>query len=80
MYNKVHHLPIKIKTILISWGFFFTYPVEANAKFYYNSINFVKLPNKKYKVKTLLLLLALYLSNFIYLTFLLEYNCSTMVC
>lgn len=66
MYNKVHHLSIKIKTILISWGFFFTYSVEANAKFYYNSINFVKLPNKKYKVKTLLLLLALYFI-FIYL-------------
>lgn len=50
MYKKTYHLPIKIKKISISLGFFFTYSGEINAIFYYNSINFVGLPNKKYKV------------------------------
>lgn len=46
MYNKVYHLPSKIKKILISL-FFPTYSIETNTKFYHDLINIVKLPNKK---------------------------------
>ena len=58
MYNKAYHLPIKIMKISISLDFFFPYSGEVNARLYY-TINFVGLPNKKYKVKPLLFLLPL---------------------